>query len=278
MTKDACDSPVYSLHSSDVADECHPTSRQSISAFIVCKNEESNIRRCLESISWCDEIVIVDSGSTDRTIDICREFSKLIYHHEWLGYVQQKQYGLSRCTKEWIFNLDADEVVTPELRASIEGVLASDCGEYNGFECLRVVFYLGRWWRRGGWYPEYRLRLCRREQTTWGGQDPHEHAIVPGPTPRLTGELQHFTYEKIEHQIRSLNAHSTAAARSLYRAGKKWSLARQLGNPLARFFKFYIAKRGFLDGVPGLVVAVMEATYTFLKYAKLWELETFGAE
>jgi glycosyltransferase involved in cell wall biosynthesis len=244
-----------------------------ISAFVVCCNEERNIRRCLESIAWCDEIVVIDSGSTDRTLEICREFNTRIYERPWPGFVAQKQFGLEQCRGEWILNLDADEEVSPELRMEIERVITNPTAQnFNGFLLSRVVFYLNRWWRKGGWYPEYRLRLCRRTATTWGGKDPHEKATVTGRTRRLEGELRHYTYTDMAHQVRSLHNYSSTAARSMYANGKHASLVNLLLNPPARFLKFYMLKRGYREGLPGLIVALLESYYVFLKYAKLWEL------
>ena len=149
--------------------------RSTITAFIICHNEASQIRRCLRSIAWCDEIVIVDSGSTDKTLDICKEFTEKIFHRDWDGYVTQKKFALEQCTSEWVFNIDADEEVSDSLRDEILALLEEDhrVQTVNGCYTNRVVFYLGRWWDKGGWYPEYRLRLCRRAVTVWGGHDPH---------------------------------------------------------------------------------------------------------
>ena len=248
-----------------------------ISAFIVCCNEERKIRRCLESIAWCDEIVVVDSGSTDQTLSICREYTDRIFQRPWPGFVEQKRYALEQCRSEWALNIDADEEVSPELRTDIEGILANDdpsnVNAFNGYELSRVVFFLGRWWRKGGWYPEFRLRLCRRTRTDWGGEDPHERALVEGAIGRLKGELRHYTYANLADQVRSLNSLSTAAAATLHRHGRRSSLLVILSRPIGRFFKFYVLKRGFREGVAGVLVAIFESAYVFLKYAKLWELE-----
>lgn len=244
--------------------------RPTVSAFIVCMNEERQIRRCLDSIKWCDEIVVIDSGSTDRTLEICREYTDRIVNRPWPGFVEQKRFGLLQCTSDWVLNIDADEVVTDELRDEIQATLMAP-GGHQGFYLLRVVHYLGKFWRKGGWYPEYRLRLCLRTATTWGGDDPHEKAIVSGPTRRLRGELHHFTYEDFSNQIRSLNNFATAAADTLWKKGVRPSLLKILLNPLARFVKFYLLRKGFREGMSGFLVAGIEAFYVYLKYVKLWE-------
>ena len=247
--------------------------RAKISAFIVCCNEERNIRRCLESIKWCDEIVIIDSGSTDNTLQICREYTSQIFHREWMGYVKQKSYGLENCSSEWILNIDADEEVTPTLRDDILEALKSNSNNVNGYMISRVVFHLGKWWRKGGWYPEYRLRVCRKANTTWGGTDPHEKAVVEGQTARLNGELLHYTYTGVSDQITRLNRYSTTVAENMFKSGERASVFKMFFNPGLRFLKFYLLKKGFREGFPGLIVAYIEAYYVFLKYLKLWEIE-----
>lgn len=255
--------------------------RPKISAFIICKNEERNIRRCLDSVKWCDELIVIDSGSTDETLSICREYTDKIHVRNWPGYVEQKRYGLSVCTEEWVLNIDADEEVSAELRDNIIEAI-SDRREWardiNGYQLNRVVFYLGRWWRKGGWHPEYRLRLVRRSAASWGGVDPHERAEVQGRTSKMRGELRHYTYTDIAAHIHSLNSLSSVAARSMFEQGQKASALKVMFNPVLRFLKFYVLRRGFLEGYAGVVVAHLEAYYVFLKYVKLWELHRKSKE
>ena len=171
--------------------------------------------------------------------------------------------------------LDADEEVSPELREEIQTLLRRDAEgslREDGFELLRVVFYLGRWWRLGGWHPEWRLRLARRDKVTWHGEEPHEHARVSGAVSRLRGELRHYTYRDIADQVARMNSHTSAAARSLHAKGRRAGLADLLLKPKARFFKFYILRKGWREGLPGFLVACMEAVSVYLKYFKLWEL------
>lgn len=214
----------------------------------------------------------MDSGSTDRTLEIARQYSVKVLHNTWAGFLAQKRFGLAQCQGDWVLNIDADEEVSPELAAEIRAAISEPGLQLCGFELLRVVFYLGKWWRKGGWYPEYRLRVLRRSTASWGGEDPHEHAIVDGPTRRLRGELRHYTYDSIFDQVRSLNSHSSVAAQSLHRKGAQSSVTKILSRPVGRFLKFYLVKKGFLEGIRGLFVALMEAVYVFLKYLKLWEL------
>ncbi len=245
-----------------------------VSAFVICMNEESQIRRCLESISWCQEIIVIDSGSTDKTLEICREYTDKVLHRDWSGYVDQKRFGLEQCNCEWVLNIDADEEVSEELKKEIIEITEQDKTSripINGYHISRVVFYLNRWWRNGGWYPEYRLRLCRKSHTSWGGTDPHEKAIIEGPTEKLKGELHHFTYRDIQDQVTRLNKFASSAAQSMIKKRKKASLLQMIFRPIFRFVKFFIVKKGFLDGTAGLIVALLEAYYVFLKYAKVWE-------
>ncbi len=246
-------------------------SRKPLTAFVICVNEAHQIRRCLQSVAWCDHIVVVDSGSTDGTVEICREFTDKVFHHEWQGYGHQKRYALERCETEWILNIDADEEVSPKLREEIERVLAGpDDPRVNGYLLSRVVYYMNRWWRHGGWYPEYRLRLCRRGKTHWSGSEPHEKARVEGATLKLRGELHHYTYKDMDAHIKALNGHATAAANWLVEQGKSVGLFDILTHSFARFVKFYVIKRGFLEGAAGLIVAILESYYTFIKYSKAW--------
>jgi ADP-heptose:LPS heptosyltransferase/glycosyltransferase involved in cell wall biosynthesis len=251
-----------------------------ISAFIICCNEEQKIERALKSISWCDEILIVDSGSTDKTLEICRKYTDKIITRQWPGHRAQKQFALTQCSHEWILNIDADEEVSPELKNSISEILQDSTPEwdqYGGFRIARIVRFMGRWWDIGGWHPEYRFRLVRKSTTYWGGIDPHEKAILKGEIGTLPGSIYHYTYKNIEDQIHSLNRLSTYSARALVQQGKQFNLINLIANPIVRFLKFYIIKKGFLEGRAGFIVAVHEAFSTFLKYSKLWELTDTNA-
>jgi glycosyltransferase involved in cell wall biosynthesis len=251
------------------------TERSSISAFIVCCNEERQIRRCLESVKWCDEIVVVDSGSKDHTLEICREYTSKIIHQEWRGYVLQKRFALEQCSSEWVLNIDADEEVSPELRDEIVNILTRDALQGrtgpNGYLINRVIFFLNRWWRKGGWHPEFRLRLCRRLQTTWGGEDPHEKASVSGSVGRCKSELRHYSFTDLADYVRRMNTLSSNATTTLKRRKSQPTLMAVILRPIARFLKFYIGKRGYREGLAGFIVAMIEAYAVLLKYAKLWE-------
>ena len=245
----------------------------STSAIVVCFNEEDRIEDCLKSLAWCDEIVVVDSYSTDKTPEICRRYTEKFVQRQWAGYKDQKAYAHSLATMAWVLLVDSDERVSDELRREITEVLAGDKGEFAGYAIPRLVHYLGRWWRRGGWYPDYDVRLFRRKQASWGGAEPHEKIIVDGKVRRLQHPLHHFTYRSIDDHIKRINRFTTVSSAELKKAGGRWRLSDALLRPAVRFFRSYILKRGFMEGFAGFYVALTAAVYVFLKYAKLWELE-----
>lgn len=251
----------------------HPEIRPTVSAIVVCFNEEERIHDCLESLRWCDEVVVVDSFSTDRTPEICRNYTDRFIQRPWAGYRDQKAYAHSQATKDWVLLVDADERVTAELQNEILDVLARESGDYAGYAIPRLVHYLGRWWWRGGWYPDYDVRLFRRDRGTWGGSDPHEKIIVEGAVRRLRHPLHHFSYRNIEDHLNRINRFTSISSRELRKNGHRWRLSEALLRPPVRFFHSYILKRGFMEGFGGLYVAVTAAVYVFLKYAKLWEIE-----
>lgn len=251
------------------SDRAAPT----VSAIVVCYNEEERIEECLKSLGWCDEIVVVDSFSTDRTPEICRRYTDRFIQREWAGYRDQKAFAHSQATQKWVLLTDADERVPPELREEIRACLTQDGDAYAGYAVPRLVHYLDRWWRRGGWYPDYDVRLFRRECATWGGVDPHEKILVNGRIRRLKNPLNHFSYRNIEDHVSRINRFTSIASREARRSGTRWRLMDAILRPGGRFLRSYILKRGFLEGFAGFYVAVTAAVYVFLKYAKLWELE-----
>lgn len=249
------------------------SSAATVSAIVVCFNEEDRIQDCLESIRWCDEIVVVDSFSTDRTPEICRRYTDRFVQRQWNGYRDQKAFAHSQASKDWVLLVDSDERVTPELKEEILSVLAGENGQYAGYAVPRLVKYLDRWWWHGGWYPDYDVRLFRRERATWGGSDPHEKILVDGPVCRLRHPLHHYSYRNIEDHLERINRFTSISSRELRKEGGQWRLSAALLRPAVRFFRSYFLKRGFLEGFAGFYVAVTAAVYVFLKYAKLWELE-----
>ena len=245
---------------------------QPISATIITCNEERNIARSLESLSWADEIVVIDSGSSDATLEICRRYTDRIIHRDWTGYVDQKNFAVDAARNDWIFSLDADERTSEELRAEILELAAAGFTN-SGYRIPRVAWFLGRWIRHGEWYPDYQLRLFDRRQARWGGGLVHESVKLAGKPGLLRGEIEHYTYHSLSDYLKRLEVYSTLAASDYSRKGRKVTLLGLAGNPVAAFVKSYFLKLGFLDGIPGFTVAVMGAVSVFFKYAKLYEMK-----
>jgi glycosyltransferase involved in cell wall biosynthesis len=249
--------------------------RPRLSATVICKDEAEKIRGCLKSLRFCDEIVVVDSGSTDGTLEICRELADRVIERGWPGYVAQQNYARSQAWGEWVLSIDADERVSPELARAIGGALAGS-PSVDGFRITRHVHYLGRWIDHSGWYPERRVRLFRRERGRWEGIDPHYDVVVEGAVADLPGEILHYTYDDIEDHVRTLNRFSSILAREHRSRGRRFSWVSLLLRPPLEFFKKYVLKRGVQDGAPGFFVAALSSFYVFLKLAKLWEAERVG--
>ena len=249
--------------------------RPTLSATIICRDEVEKIRGALESVRFCDEVVVVDSGSTDGTLEICRELADRVVERGWPGYLAQQNYALSEARGRWVLSIDADERVTPELAREIRDAVSGP-GDVAGYRITRHVHYLGRWIDHSGWYPEPRLRLFRRDAGRWVGREPHYDVAVTGPVGRLRGEIVHFTYDDLADHVHTLNRFSSLLAAGHAAEGRRFSWAGLLLRPPAEFAKKFLLKRGFLDGAPGFFVAALSAFYVFLKAAKLWEIERVG--
>jgi glycosyltransferase involved in cell wall biosynthesis len=244
-----------------------------ISACVICYNEEHKIRRCLQSVSWCNEIVVMDSFSTDRTVEICREYTDRVFQQTWLGYVGQRNAIRTLARYPWILYLDSDEEMSPELRDEIQAEFAKGPGRHVGYAFPRKVFFLGQWIRHGEWYPDIKLRLFHKEHGRTQGEEPHDHVIVSGPVKRLKNPIWHYTYDDVEDQMITLNRFSSISARQKVVRDVPFRWIDLFFRPPFRFFRGYILKRGFLDGARGLMVALLSATGVLVKYIKLWEYQ-----
>ncbi|MCF8052305.1 MAG: glycosyltransferase family 2 protein [Desulfobacterales bacterium] len=255
------------------------TEKPTLSTAVITYNEAENIRDCLASVAdFVDEIVVLDSFSTDDTEQICRGFEKVqFYQHPFDGHIQQKNRAIAFCTSQWILSIDADERVTPELRRSIETFLASNPTAV-GAKFPRLAYHLHRFIRHGGWYPNARYRLVRKGRAHWGGENPHDKLILDGRGKKLTGDLVHYTAKDLSDQVATINAFSSIAALTRYNKGKRFHLWRLLVKPISKFVEMYGFKRGFLDGLPGFIIAVSSAYSSFLKEAKLYELDVLDAD
>jgi glycosyltransferase involved in cell wall biosynthesis len=242
-----------------------------VTATIITFNEAANIQAALESLSWADEIIVVDSESTDDTVAIARRYTDRVTVRPWPGYIAQKNFAAAQARHDWIFSLDADERVTLELAGEIKAVVANPSG-VAGCRVPRVTFHLGRWMRSTDWYPDYQLRLYDRRRARWTGRHVHESVKADGPVHDLRGELQHFAYRDLAHHFQTMDRYTTLAARQMFEDGRRAGFLDLMVHPPAAFFRNYILRRGFKDGVPGLIVSAMNARYVGLKFAKLWEL------
>ncbi len=251
-----------------------------LTACIITRDEEANLAACIASVRpVVQEVLVVDSGSTDRTVEIARALADRVVVRDWPGHVAQKQFAVDQAANRFVLCIDADERLTPELQASVRALMAGDADPpCAGYEVARRTLYLGRFLRRGGWYPGRKLRLFDRTRARWGGIDPHDRVVCDGAVGRLSGDLVHFTYRDLDHHVATLNGYTATAALEKRRrgAGAGAALLGMLLRPPARFLKMYLLRGGFLDGVAGLTAAVVASFYVFLKYAKLWEVARVG--
>jgi glycosyltransferase involved in cell wall biosynthesis len=250
--------------------------RRPFSVAVVCRDEEDRIRACLESAGFADEIVVVDSGSTDRTMEIVKEFTDRAYHREWKGWRDQKSWAAQQCSHEWVLTLDADEAISPELKTEIEEVLSRERIIEQGFTIPRRTFYMGRWIRHTGWYPDRKLRLYKKEAAVFGGDDPHEEIEVPGEVGELSGDLLHHTYRDFRHHAQQIARYAMVNAEARHQRGARARLSDILFRPAFTVLKSYLLELGFLDGFPGFLISVMNGYYTFMKYVRLREISREG--
>ena len=244
-----------------------------VTATIITKDEADSIVDALRSLSWADEIIVVDAESRDETVALARQFTNRVYVRPWKGYVDQKNYAASLATHDWIFSLDADERVPAELRAEIEALLSSE-PDAHGFRMPRVSFYLGRWMRTTDMYPDYQLRLYDRRHAQWDGMHVHESVKVnSGSAGYLKNELQHYPYKNLSEHLIRMDRYTTLAARQMFEKGMRATRLELLFHPALAFARNYIVKGGFRDGKPGLIISLVNSYYVMLKFAKLWELQ-----
>ena len=240
-----------------------------ISATIITLNEERNVARAIESLRCADEIVVVDSGSTDRTTEIAQNLGARVVESAWPGFANQKNYAAAQASYDWILSLDADESLSEALEAEIWRLKKSDRDpDYDAFTMPRMAKYLGRWIRHSGWYPDRKVRLYDRRKCTWVGKFVHETVKVQGKLGQLDGNLLHFTCDSLSEHLRTMDRYTTLAAQQLLDSGEKVTVGRILMTPPWTFFQTYVVKMGFLDGLEGLAIANMAALYNFVKYAK----------
>ncbi len=241
-----------------------------ISAVLITLNEEQNLPRVLEKLRWCEEVVIVDSGSTDGTLDIAHRFGARVVHRDFDGFASQKNFADQQAAHDWILSLDADEVLSDDLDASLRRIKSKgvDCDAYR---FPRKAFYLGKWIHHSGWYPDKKVRLYDRCKARWAGLV-HESVQVDGKIGEVDGDLLHYTCPSLSDHIRTTDRYTTLAARKFRDEGRSPHISHFLLSPPWAFVRSYFLKLGFLDGVHGLIIASMAAFYVFAKYAKAWKL------
>ena len=250
--------------------------RPPVSACIITYSEGENIRRCLESVKWVDEIVVVDSYSGDATVNICREYTDRIHQREFTGHIEQKNYALQCANYDWVLCIDADEELSPQLALELQTELEENSDQHQGFLFPRRAFYLGRWIEHSGWYPDYKLRVFRKSLGGWGGINPHDKVELNGKTKRLNNDLYHFTYEDMSHHIRTINSFSSIYVKEALKRGERFNLSKLILRPPLKFLEIYLYKKGFMDGLPGFVIAIVSSYYIFQRYAKMWEAQRTG--
>ena len=243
-----------------------------LSVTVITRDEAANLAAALDSVAaWADEIVVVDSESTDATVDIARRYTSKVLVRPWPGYVAQKNRAAEEATHDWILSIDADERVTPGLAAEIQALMRGEPSA-AGYRVPRLTWHLGRWIRSTDWYPDYQLRLYDRRRGRWTGKLVHESVKVDGPVADLTSDLQHYAYRNLSHHLQTMDRYTTLAARQMCDEGRTAGWLDLALHPPAAFLRNYVLRAGFRDGLAGLVVSTLNATYVALKFAKLWEL------
>ncbi len=245
-----------------------------ISACVIARDDAPRIERCLASLAWADEtVVVIDERSCDGTEDLARRAGARTLRHPYPGNVEQKNFALDQAKHDWVVALDADEALSPELAARLRERLARDEPALDGLELNRVTRHLGRWIRHGDFHPDWQLRVFRRSRGRWAGSNPHGRVRLDGCVERLAGDLEHASYADLADQVARVQEYSRIEALELHRRGRRARVSDLCLRPPARFLRAYLLKAGFRDGMPGFLIAAVTAFHVLLKYAKLWEIE-----
>lgn len=246
--------------------------RLPLSVYMITFNNNATIGRALQSVSgWAEEVIVVDSHSTDGAIDTIQRYTDKLYQFDTKDQREKYQSAQNLCSNPWVLFIDADEWLTEEFKNEAAGIISGDT-RYSGFIAHRRNIYLGREIRHGGWYPDYEIRLYRKDRGSWQGGI-HAKVHVDGKIGTLKSHYMHTPYEDTAHQIRTIDRYAEAFAGDLYRSNRRFHLFNMIARPLYRFFRDYIFKMGFLDGIPGLIICASTMYYVFMKHAKLWEME-----
>jgi glycosyltransferase involved in cell wall biosynthesis len=252
--------------------------RVAISVLLPTYNSAASVRDTLESIKWADEILVVDSYSTDETLNICEEYGARIIQHEYINSAKQKNWAAPQCRYEWILQIDTDEILEPRLKEEIEHVVSCASPNDHAFRIPRKNHVLGRWMRHSGIYPDYQTRLFRRDCGRWMDREVHAHVLVPGKVGTLQHHIMHYGMPRISKQLRNLDRYTRYEADEMYKRGTRFHWYRMIVRPWEVFIYRYLWLRGFRDGWRGFIVCSYLAIYEFLSQAKLWELEEIGGK
>lgn len=261
----ALETPLMPLRRDVPADNAP---RPSLSVAIITLNEQDAIAACLQSVAWADQIVVIDSGSTDDTVAICRRMGASVESADWPGYGAQKNRAIARCTGDWVLSLDADERVSDELRREIEAAIASEAGNV-GFRIPRLSSYCGKTIRHSGWWPDHVTRLFRNGSARFSDDPVHERLLVDGPVGTLKRPLLHESFVDLDEVLDKLNRYSAAGASRMHASGRRASLLSAIGHGIWTFVRTYFLQAGFLDGREGFMLAVSNAEGTYYRYLKL---------
>lgn len=242
---------------------------RTIAALIITYNEEDNIGQCLETVKWCDEIILLDSYSDDKTVEIADQYTEKIYLRKFDDFASQRNYALGKVTSDWVLVVDADERVTEELKGEIDEILTAQ-DVLHAYKIPRKNYFLGKWIKYSGWYPDYTLRLFKNKGVSYSGKV-HEGIKIGVEEGKLRNPLLHYTYKDLDDYLEKINLYTTIAAEEMYNRGKKKGLPYILLRPVLEFIKKYFLNKGFLLGKQGLFLAIISAYYQFVKYIKLWE-------
>lgn len=239
-----------------------------LSVTLISLNEELSIHKAIESvIDWAEEVLVVDSGSTDKTLEIAQDLKAKVLYNRWTGYGQQKNFAQRHTKQNWVLNIDADEIVTTELALEIQALFSLKKQKFMGFYLPRKTYYCGHWIRHGGWYPNYQIRLTNKNFSKWTEPYVHERCIVSKPTGYLNHPLLHFAFHQVQDQITTNLRFSQLGALDLKTKQKKAGLIQLIFKPFGKFIETYLLKRGILDGLSGFIISINAAYSMFLKYA-----------
>ena len=250
--------------------ESHPRPRPLLSACIIACDEADRLPDCLESLAWCDEILVVDSHSTDNSREIATRAGARVIERDWPGHVEQKEFAIRAAANDWVLCVDADERISPSLRQEIQALRDAGFPDFAGWEMPRLSSYLGAWIRHGSWYPDRKLRLFDRRRARWAGRNPHDHVASEGPIGRLRCDLLHHPYRSLEEHLATIDRYTSTMASGLLADGVPARFRDLVLRPPARFCVFYLLRGGWRDGWRGLLLAWLAAHYVRIKYAKLW--------